>query len=254
VNEQGAWAMKKSVFSLLMFAPILFLSAQDLSWTFQWDNVTHGLLFEDTNLTVSAKAAIRDDIQLILSYNPSSNVIYYVFPSTSSYYGQFTGRMTIEHNRLTPPDFSFSLYDVYGGTNYFMINEKMCINYLAKIALTNQYVMAMNNCSNFLYMLSTVTTNNMSHAEYLETAWSISSDRMPTLADIDEREYRNGIKIWQNFSVGSLISVLDFSQEPSYGKNWFIWKMRFKAKDDAVVVTQWAAFINGRWRFITTSE
>jgi hypothetical protein len=66
-----AMKMKMMVIIMTAFAGGI-TQAQDWSWTFQRWGTTCGLLFEATNLTTSAKAAIRDDIAKVYATVPTS--------------------------------------------------------------------------------------------------------------------------------------------------------------------------------------
>lgn len=137
-----------AIILLLVSASTSYSQVPDLSWTFQWETNTYGLLFEDTNLTAMVKGAIRDDVQGVLAYNPTTNAFFHSLTASDPQYGIYAGRMTLD-DAATPSEFP-SLYKVLGGTNYFAVANSSSSNYTAKIVLTNQQQVAIGGLSNFL--------------------------------------------------------------------------------------------------------
>jgi hypothetical protein len=173
--------MKHTLVSLCAVFIVAFAQAQtlppDLSWTFQWENASYGLVFENTNLTTSVRSAIRDDIQQVYSYNPSSNIAYRIYqPEDTDKYGKYTGHMHLRENWTCPSGLSGWDYKIYGGINYFFIGAEVSANYIAKIALTNQYHTEIANLSNFLHTVNNLTTNNITLTAFQQMWWSLATD------------------------------------------------------------------------------
>lgn len=171
-------------------------SVPDLSWTFQWGTNTFGLLFENTNLTVGVKAAIRDDVQTVYNVTPPSNAVYRAYQPGEDEYGKFLGHMYMQGAYTCPRELSGWSYAAYGGTNFFFVEADVCSNYLAKIALTNQYDVATGSLSNFLTVAQNMTTNNTTTNLFLQKFWLLEQNRVPVPSDDHEMTYPNYIQAW----------------------------------------------------------
>jgi hypothetical protein len=171
-------------------------SVPDLSWKFQWGTNTCGLLFENTNLTVGVKAAIRDDVQTAYYAIPPSNAVYRAYQSGEEEYGKFLGHMYIQGAYTCPRDLSGWSYAVYGGTNFFFVEADVCSNYLAKIALTNQYDVAIGSLSNFLVAAETMTIANTSTNAFLQKFWHYNSNRIPDISDDPAFKFLDYVQEW----------------------------------------------------------
>ena len=166
VRTNGEYKMKRLIMTAIMLS-VAHGYAQTTNWTFQWHGQTMGLDFEVTNLTKSVKAAIRDDIAYSMSLIPTNDVTFNVFPPNSPDSSNYTGRVRIPYT--TPINYCDGIlcfYNSIGGNVYWKIGERACSEYLAAIALTNQYAAAMNSFSNFHHHLITgFDTTGMTLAE-----------------------------------------------------------------------------------------
>jgi len=110
----------------------------DWSWTFQWHGQERGILFAQTNLSKSVKAAIRDDIVQVMSkVEVSSTEIYPARPNNPDY-GEVDGLMNIRSKEHICPDgFPIGYYRMINGTPYFLLSEEDCDLYVKAIGLTN---------------------------------------------------------------------------------------------------------------------
>jgi hypothetical protein len=252
--------LKCSQITLCAVFVVAFAQAQtvspDLSWTLPWGTSQAGLLFEDTNLTTSVKAAIRDDVARILSFNSLENASFETLSPGSSYYGKWTGNMTLT-NAVLPRLLPLSYYKTCSDTNYFVIEEKVCLAYLDKILLTNQNALAINSLSNFVSMINQVTTNNLSSAGFRSLFWSINEDRSISQTDFSEYnpDYIKAISEMATFTH-LYISILDFELGTINGSSWLSVNVHVRKKNNPGDV--WTdiplIFRGGQWRFIPGYE
>lgn len=170
--------MKRGCLMLAMFfACNLAWSQADWSWTFQrWGN-TCGLLFEDTNLTFSVKAAIRDDVCRSYSFVLPTNLFTRIYVSGDPKYGTFVGFDGLQGDYGSPSDLCGWNYVLHNGDRYFYVAARLSSLYLQKIALTNQYQTEVGSLSNFLHLVNGATTNNVIPSEYLQLWWSMKTEQ-----------------------------------------------------------------------------
>ena len=155
----------------------------DWSWTFQRDGETYGLLFEDTSLTASIKAAIRDDVSWSYSLATPPSRFTKIYAPGHPQYGIFVGVDGIEDDYGCAEELSEWKYKLHNGNKYFHVNRKLSTRFLEAIALTNQHQIAAGSLSNFLSTVNNVTTNNAMMADYITYWWSIGRKRMLTMDD-----------------------------------------------------------------------
>ena len=128
---------------LMMTAIMLSIShgyAQTTNWTFQWHGQTLGLYFEVTNLTKSVKAAIRDDVALVMSNIAVAETEIHPIQPDDPDLGKVDGLMNIlADGRAYPDDFPIGDYRMVNGTPFFLLSEEECSAYASAVALTNQY-------------------------------------------------------------------------------------------------------------------
>lgn len=221
----------------------------DLSWTFQWGNQCYGLLFEDDGLTPDIKAAIRDDVQGGLSYNPVTNATFKVLSPGDSQYGAYDGRMTLS-NAMLPSGFPLSLYKAVGGMNYFAVAIVAGSNYVAKIALTNQQNVAISGLSNFLFSVQNMTTGNTTVAEFQQKWWHPLKESVYVPREPDPDSVLGYIAMFGGLYY-AYPSILSFETVSDSGKSWFgskIWTWRKNGARDALEMD--VVYGGGEWRFV----
>jgi hypothetical protein len=233
---------------------ITSVRAQDVPWTFQWDGVDCGLIFEASNLTASTKAAIRDDVQRVFTLTRRTNAVFHALAPGNVGFGTYTGWVEHDADISWPKGFKVSSYLTSGTINSFLLDSDCCQKYLQKIALTNQYQTAVCAVSNFISTITTATTNNLSRNAVLELSWSIRANRGATMDDISDPEYRDIFRNWQEFPFHPPVSILDFSSEPAFGQTWLFLALRFKAILEADTIEMPVVYVNGMWRFPTDSD
>ena len=239
--------------SLLVSASVSYSQLPDLSWTFQWETNSYGLLFEDTNLTALVKASIRDDVQGVLAYNPATNAFFHSMTASDPQYGVYAGRMTLDDATM-PSDFPLSLYKVFGGTNYFAVAISSSSNYTAKIALTNQQQVAISGLSNFLFTVENMTSSNTTIQAFQQKWWHPLQERIYTPEDVDADSIAKHID-----AFGCLYyyypSVLSFEFRSENGKTWLGCKVWTRKKSDLKKHLKLDLVYGGdQWRFVAFAD
>jgi len=228
----------------------LVVMADDWSWTFKWGTNDVGVVFENTNLTASVKSAIRDDFAYVLSYNIPSTAKFEVGIDTDS--GKYAGRLVLDEE-ATPDKFPAAFFQTHNGTNYFAITHEDSTNYLAQIALTNQYRAAISGLSNFVHTINHATTGNLSRVALVNMYWNLSEDRVLTVDDISERAYLNLLQSDRGDIKGYTYvvpSILDLAYCEVEGKMWFMGVLRVRSKLNGRALEQYCAYRKGKWRLI----
>ena len=166
--------MKRMIAIIACLLVFVCARTQGTELTFQWSGQTMGVDFEDTNLTASVKYAIRDDIAYGLSLIPPTNVTFEVLTPTSSGYGKYAGFMTVSHT--TPINYCDGILCYFkniGGNKVFQLSPAVCSNYVAAIALTNQYASAVTALSNYLHQAEAgYDVANMTLAQKRDFFWN----------------------------------------------------------------------------------
>ena len=242
-----------AIILFLFSASVSHAQAPDLSWTFRWETNTHGLLFEDTNLTAMVKVAMRDDVQGVLAYNSTTNAVFHSLTASDPQYGVYSGRMTLD-DATTPSDFPLSLYKVLGGTNYFAVAISSSSNYMAKIALTNQQQFAISGLSNFLVTAQNMTSSNTTIQAFQQKWWHPLQERIYTPEDVDADTITKHID-----AFGGLYyyypSVLSFEFRSENGKTWLGCKVWTRKKGDLKKHLELDLVYGGdQWRFVPLSD
>lgn len=135
--------MREIIIAVSMF-PACSLMAQT-DWTFQWHGQERGIVFAQTNLTESVKAAIRDDIAQTLSNVAVSDTEAHPVAPDNPDYGSVSGLMNIRAKRHTCPDrFPVGYYRETNGIPYFVLSEEDCALYASAVAQTNQYAVQLD--------------------------------------------------------------------------------------------------------------
>ncbi len=242
-----------AIILLLVSASTSYSQVPDLSWTFQWETNTYGLLFEDTNLTAMVKGAIRDDVQGVLAYNPTTNAFFHSLTASDPQYNIYAGRMTLD-DAATHSEFPLSLYKVLGGTNYFAVTISSSSNYTAKIVLTNQQQVAISGLSNFLVTAQNMTTSNTTIQAFQQKWWHPLQERIYTPEDVDADAIAKHIN-----AFGGLYyyypSVLSFEFRSENGKTWFGCKVWTRNKSDLKKHLELDLVYGGdQWRFVPLAD
>jgi len=108
------------------------------NWVFQWHGQERGIIFAQTNLSKSVKAAIRDDIAQVMAKIAIIDTEIHPARPNNPNYGMVDGLMNIRSGRHVYPDaFPIGYYREINGVPYFLLNEEDCALYVAAIGLTN---------------------------------------------------------------------------------------------------------------------
>jgi hypothetical protein len=129
-------AMKKLIIAISMF-PICVSLAQT-NWAFQWHGQERGIIFGQTNLSKSVKAAIRDDIALVMSHIAVAGTEIHPIQPDDPDHGKIGGLMNIRADGDTyPDDFPIGDFRMVNGVPFFLLSEEDCATYVTAITLTN---------------------------------------------------------------------------------------------------------------------
>jgi len=228
----------------------------DLSWTFQWGTNASGVVFEDTSLTASVKAAIRDDIKRVYQFNPQSNATFRLYVLGDEEHGKYTGTFGFEKTTACPNEIRGLDYCVYGGTNFYAVTESISSAYAEKIALTNQHPMIMGSLSNFLHTANHVTVGKTTPTEFVPMWWLLKKGRVAELADDTPEGLQEGI---QSMSEARhyCLSLLSLWEKPP--SDWGVpsekplvvgCTVTTVSKTDGYKIDMEAVYKKGKWRFV----
>lgn len=199
------------------------------------------------------KVAIRDDVQEILAYNPTTNAVFRSLTASDPQYGVYAGRMTLD-DATTPSDFPLSLYKVFGGTNYFAIEISSSSNYIAKISLTNQQQAAISGLSNFLSTAQNMTPSNTTIQAFQLKWWHPLQERIYTPEDVEADSIAKHIDVF-----GGLYyyypSMLSFEFKSENGKTWLGCKVWTRKKNNLKKYLKLDLVYGGeQWRFVPFAD
>jgi|GEM_PF-3181030 len=166
--------MKRMIAIIACLLVFVCARTQGTELTFQWHGQTMGVDFEDTNLTVSAKSAIKDDIAYALSLIASSNVTFSLLTPDSSYYGEYKGFVNFgADTRINYSEGVLCYYKEIDGNIRWQIGSQVSSNYLAAITLTNQYASAVSVLSNYLHQFTAgIDISGMTLSEKKALLWN----------------------------------------------------------------------------------
>jgi len=139
---------------MLVSLTSFYVNAQtnDLSWTFQWDGQSQGVIFLQTNLTSVVKRSICDDIEHVMSQVTVSNIEFTVLATNHPHHSEADGIAAIpDKGHICPSNFPIDYYRLINGTHFFILNNEGCSNYLDAITLTNQYASQIAALPSVLY-------------------------------------------------------------------------------------------------------
>lgn len=166
----------------------------DLSWTFQWGDTRHGLLFDDAGMSPEIKTVIRDDLEQVCRLNPHSNAVFHAYAPDDGRYGECTGLVWIRQPVACPEEVSCWDYRLYGGTNFFIATPELCSKYAGKAALTNRLEDAAATLSNFLHTANLVSVSNTTAAAFADMWWRFKKGRPGMLDDDTAESFADGIR------------------------------------------------------------
>ena len=255
------WASDKRIMKRLIV--LLFFVAQsawgqnpqpDLSWTFQrWGN-TCGLLFEDTTLTTSVKAAIRDDIANAYNNYATTNDHYTtLYAPGNPDYGIFDGFDGLQGDNGLPNDLGGWDYKLHNGNRYFTISTNLSTKYQQKIALTNQFKTAAGSLSNFLATVNSVIPSNVVKKTYFTYWWDLRKNRTIIAKDFPEPE--NFMEFLEPYCEEEMlfVSLLSFVAGEDELKGKLCCEVVFKNRNEGhyqFVSSYIYAYIKGKWRVV----
>lgn len=245
----------KKLWSVLFFHAIV-LNAADLSWTFRWDNTDCGMYFEDTNVTSTAKMAIRDDVARILSFNAASNATFTALIPTHPFFGQYAGKFSLSKG-VYPSQFSVQYYNTFGGTNYLVCSAGMTSNYLVRIAMGNQAPEAYSCLSNFVYTINQASTNTLSQTTFASLFWTIEKNRVATQVDFNDQgaDYLFIVNDLAKYQF-EFQSLFDFGTGTEDGESLTYCSLIFRRRVNATSLwSRWPIiYKEGQWRLIPAYE
>ena len=222
------------------------------TWTFQRWGSTCGLLFADTNLTASAKSAIRRDIAHAYTFASPGNLFTDIYTPDDQEFGAFEGFDGLKGNNGVPNDLGGWSYTPHNGNRYFHVGEELSAKYLKQIALTNQFKAAVGSLSNFLATVNSTTVANVKPADYARLWWSTEKERPLSLADFESGEEVKGF--CGEFSEHEVIvpSILMFRQDAEMYGGVFYCETVFKKRDDGTYEPGFAdiVFRKGKWYLV----
>jgi hypothetical protein len=131
------------------------------------------LLFDDTTLTDSVKAAIRGDISCANTFATINNHYTKIHTPDDPFYGKFVGFDGLQGEHGVPTGLGGWWYQMHNGIRYFHVRKELSKKYLPQIALTNQHKVAVGSLSNFLATVNSTTPDNVNPTEYLPMWWSM---------------------------------------------------------------------------------
>ncbi|MCL2104398.1 MAG: hypothetical protein FWH21_04995 [Kiritimatiellaeota bacterium] len=224
-------------------------------WTFKWSGDTYGLLFEDTALKASVKAAIRDDIAKAYAFAPTNTLNIKIYTPSDPEYGTFAGIIGLQSGSGCPKELAGGWsYTLHNGTNYFHVTAALSANYVQQIALTNQFKAAVGSLSNFLATVNSTTADNMNPADYAQLWWSTEKGRPLSLADFESGEEVKGFCRGFSEYYGDIIvsSILMFRQDADKYGGVFYCKTMVKEKEDGVYGLGFSDIIyrKGKWHLV----
>jgi hypothetical protein len=162
----------KLIISFIAATLAVCSQAQTPPLLFQWHGQTMGVEFEATNLTGSAKNAIRDDIAYAMSLIPATNIVFEPLSPGNPNSSKYTGYLTIS----APINYGSGVlcfYKTIGSSKIFQLAPDACLKYAAAMAVTNQYSSAVNTFSNYLHSFKAgIDTSTMTLAEKKALLWN----------------------------------------------------------------------------------
>jgi hypothetical protein len=224
----------------------------DWSWTFKWGEDTCGLLFADTNLTASVKAAIRDEVSKVYASVSTNNLYTKVYTPDNPKYGTFVGFIGLQDDFGGPAELGGWNYKVHNGTNYFHIKEELSTSYLQQITLTNKYKVAVGSLSNFLATVNSTLADSENPADYVKLWWSMKQGKPLTLTGTEPQKH---IEIFcEEFNEYEVIvpSILNFRQDTEVYGGVLYCKTVSRKRDDGTYEhgSVDIAFCKGKWYLV----
>ena len=252
-----------TVIAIMLFANVLVLAQpppDDWSWTFLRDGETCGLLFEDTNLTASVKAVIRDEVCRSYSFVPSSDRFTKLYVAGDPEYGTFIGRDGTMGNNGGATGLGGWQYKLHNGNRYLHVKKELSAKFLQAIALTNQHEAAIGSLTNFLHAFNSTTTNNVVPSAYLPMWWSLEQD-IP-LSPSFKRQWEDTpglmseatiVQFCGQFCEYEIIfpSILNFRYGDSQAAGGFGCEVVFRRRSDGYYERRWMlTYRAGKWRMV----
>ena len=242
--------MKRLVLSMIAGAVWNAHAQSDWSWTFQRGGETCGLLFEDSNLTASVKAAIRDDFLRAYSFVAASNLFVSLYAPSDPEYGTFVGGDGLKGDHGCPHELGGLNYKLHNGNKYLHVEKELSATYLEKIALTNQYQAAVGSLTNFLQAFNALNTNNVNPQEAVQIWWSVKNEQPYALSEFaTAAEFLGFVSEFSEFEI-FVPSIVNFRYEDTQARGGLWCKMRFRRKSGGYEPGPWLDLVyrEGKWR------
>jgi len=243
--------MKTSIITIGIFT-VCAVQAQT-NWTFQWHGQERGLIFEQTNLTKSVKAAIRDDIAQVMSKVVASDITVYPIQPDDPDFGKIDGLMDfVSKVHACPNNFPLGDYRTINGTPFFLLSEEECSVYASAVALTKQYASAIGSLSNFLASAEAMTPANTTTNAFVQKFWHLNKNRVAKITDASEMNFAEIIQIWGGGVHHIYPSILQFGYGPlEEGPACLHAEIKtFKKADPMDCSSVHVVYKSGKWRFL----
>jgi hypothetical protein len=242
--------MKKLIIAISMF-PMCATLAQT-NWTFQWHGQERGIIFVQTNLSKSVKAAIRDDIAQVMSKVVASDITIYPARPDHPDLGKVDGLMDfVSKVHACPNNFPLGYYRMINGTPFFLLSEEECSVYASAVALTNQYASAIGTLSNFLASAEAMTTANTTTNAFLQKFWHLDKNRVLKMSDEPEMNFPKAIQTWGGDVRHIYPSILQFKYDTDERLKCLHAEIKTVKKNDPQDgSTVHVVYKNGKWRFL----
>lgn len=228
-------------------------TAQDLSWTFKWGDGRSGLVFEQNNLASNVKETIRADVELIYSYIPVTNAVFYVYPDGHIQYGKYTGRVSIKNlTSAYPKAFDAIAYKIFNTTNYFCMTKETSEAYVERMALTNTLgASAFVDMTNFLNNAENMNPATTTTGTFLEMWWSLGNNSTLPMDEDDSPQAIMAAITDQGGYFYHLPSILDFQTINHDNTDYVVCTIRMRKKNDMTKGdTATLIFISNKWYFL----
>ena len=260
-REKGTMKLQMVSITVFFVAVAAYPQASpgDWSWTFLRNGETCGLSFEDTNLPVSVKAAIRDDVCWSYSLAADSNRFTRLYAPGDPEYGTFVGREGVEGDYGCAVELSEWNYNLHNGSRYFHVAKNLSARFLQAIALTNQHPVAAGSLSNFLHTANHLSVTNTTPAAFAQMWWRFKEGRAGALADDTPQSFTEGIQSMSEDSHYHSSVLLFWAREstywraPSDGQSIFGCTIKSIPKTGGDGFDQMdmdTVYKDGQWRFV----
>ena len=226
------------------------------NWTFQWHGQEKGIIFGQTNLSESVKAAIRDDITQVMSNIALTNAEFYSVSPSNPQYGEVDGLINFTGKEHTWPDgFPIGYYRIVNGVTNFVLSVEKCTTYADAVALTNKHAAQISKLPAVIQQFTNgLDVANMTLKQKEAYIWHPYLDEQKKR---NKAEYESHITMGLSFGPNRITalqpSVLSYHEEDieNKGVSLLVCKLyvRITYTDGPAPDTFTFVFRNGAWRW-----